>query len=150
MKSDGGFLLDVNVLIAMAWPQHTSHTAVSAWLRRHAGRGWATCALTELAFVRILANPAFTSDALSPKNALELLKRNLSHTAHQFWSCDLGYAEAVDSFLGFIIGHQQTTDAYLLGLAVSRKGKLVTLYRGIRSLMQQDEEAGRWIEHIGA
>jgi predicted nucleic acid-binding protein len=31
-------------------------------------------------------------------------------------------------------GHRQTTDAYLLGLAIRNKGKLATLDRGIRHL----------------
>ncbi len=39
-------------------------------------------------------------------------------------------------------GHRQITDAYLLGLAIHRGGKLVTLDRGIRQIAG-DEFAGR-------
>ncbi len=60
-----GFLLDVNVLIAMAWPTHRAHEKVQEWLARHAREGWATCPLTQTAFVRILSNPAFSPKAQS-------------------------------------------------------------------------------------
>jgi len=33
-----------------------------------------------------------------------------------------------------LFGHQQVTDAYLLGLAIRKKGKLATLDRGILTL----------------
>lgn len=68
------FLLDVNVFIAMAWPAHRDHDKVQHWLARHAGEGWATCPFTECAFVRIISNPAFSPDALTPADALALLR----------------------------------------------------------------------------
>jgi len=37
-------------------------------------------------------------------------------------------------FAARIIGHRQISDAYLLGLAVHNKGKLLALDRGMRSL----------------
>jgi predicted nucleic acid-binding protein len=42
--------------------------------------------------------------------------------------------EAVEDLPGSLFGHQQVTDAYLLGLALRKKGKLVTLDRGVKSL----------------
>jgi uncharacterized protein len=68
-----GFLLDVNVLIAMAWPTHRAHERVQEWLAHNAREGWATCPLTQTAFVRILSNPAFSPNALTPADALALL-----------------------------------------------------------------------------
>jgi len=56
-----GFLLDVNVLIAMAWPTHRAHEKAQEWLCAPRARGWATCPLTQIGFVRILSNPAFLS-----------------------------------------------------------------------------------------
>src|SRR5579863_10152389 len=126
MKSSAGYLFDANVLIAMAWPEHVSHSVVSNWLGLKADKGWATCALTQLAFVRILSNPAFTPNALRPKDALELLEKNLQHRAHRYWACDISVEEAVGSLKARIIGHQQVSDAYLLGLARHHKGRLAT------------------------
>ena len=36
-------LLDVNVLIALAWPNHVHHVAARAWFEEHREEGWATC-----------------------------------------------------------------------------------------------------------
>jgi len=104
--------------------------------------------LTQVAFVRILSNPAFTPSALRPKAALELLEKNLQHSAHRYWSSDIAYAGAVSSFKERIVGHQQVSDAYLLGLAIHHKGRFVTLDRGLASLASSIEGGRRWVELI--
>lgn len=129
-----GFLLDVNVLIAMAWPTHRAHERVQDWLGRHAREGWATCPLTQTAFVRILSNPAFSPNALTPTDALALLEANLGHPAHRFWPDEVSLVQALEPFAQHLAGHQQVTDAYLLGLAMNKKGKLATLDRAVRAL----------------
>jgi toxin-antitoxin system PIN domain toxin len=148
MKSSAGVLLDANVLIAMAWPEHVSHGIVSRWLGVNADRGWATCALTQLAFVRILSNPAFTPNALRPKAAIDLLEKNLRNRFHRYWACDISFDEAVSLFKERIVGHQQVSDAYLLGLAMHHKGRLVTLDRGSASLASSIEDGRRCVELI--
>ncbi len=130
-----GFLLDVNVLIAMAWPTHSGHEKVMEWLSRHAHEGWATCPMTQTAFVRILSNPAFSPNALTPRDAVALLETNFAHPAHRFWQDDLGIIEALELLTPRLAGHQQVTDAYLLGLAINRKGKLATMDRGVLALL---------------
>jgi predicted nucleic acid-binding protein len=85
----GAFLLDANVLIALAWPKHQSHERVGLWFSRHSHAGWATCALTQLAFVRILSNPSFSPDALTPVNAVTVLAANLKLPGHHFWPATL-------------------------------------------------------------
>lgn len=130
-----GFLLDVNVLIAMAWPTHQAHEKVQEWLARHAREGWATCPLTQTSFVRILSNPAFSPNALTPGDALTLLQTNLAHPAHRFWADDVSLEEALEPLTHRLAGHQQVTDAYLLGLTIEKKGKFVTLDRGVRTLL---------------
>lgn len=132
-----GFLLDVNVLIAVAWPAHQSHERVQQWVARHASEGWATCPFTETAFVRILSNPAFSPNALTPADALDLLRANLGHPAHRLWADDISFLRAVETFAERIVGHQQVSDAYLLGLAIHRKGKLATLDRGVLTLLPE-------------
>jgi toxin-antitoxin system PIN domain toxin len=129
------FLLDVNVLIAMAWPTHRAHEKVQEWLGRHAREGWATCPLTQTAFVRILSNPAFSPNALTPADALALLQANLGHPAHRFWPDDLSLVQALEPFAPRLAGHQQVTDAYLLRLAMHKKGKFATMDRAVRALL---------------
>jgi len=132
-----GFLLDVNVLIAMAWPTHRDHEKVLEWLAHHAREGWATCPLTQASFVRILSNPTFSANALTPTDALTLLQANLAHPAHRFWADEVSLIDSLEPFAQKLVGHQQVTDAYLLGLAIHKKGKLVTMNRGVRTLLPE-------------
>lgn len=131
------FLLDVNVLVAMMWPAHEAHNEVQEWFRRHGRTGWATCPLTQVGFVRITSNPAFSSDAVTPQEAVTLLRSNLRHPAHQFWPDEIGFADAASPFQKQLFGYRQVTDAYLLGLVIHKKGKLVTLDEGIPALLSE-------------
>ena len=58
-------LLDVNVLIALAWANHQHHDAAHHWFASQRSGPWATCPLTQVAFVRISANPRIV-DATVP------------------------------------------------------------------------------------
>ena len=129
------FLLDTNLLIALLWPSHEHHGKVVAWFTRHRTQGWATCPITEAGFVRIVSNPAFSRDAVSPREAVAVLAANTAAPDHRFWPDDLPYAEAVSHIGVRLIGHQQATDAYLLGLAAHKKGQLATLDQRISTLI---------------
>jgi hypothetical protein len=87
-----------------------------------------------MAFVRIVSNPAFSTDALAPVEALGLLARNLTHAAHEFWPDDMGLVDALGESASRLQGHRQLTDAYLLGLAARRRGELASFDAGLRSL----------------
>ncbi len=135
-----GYLLDTNALIALLWPSHGSHEVVTRWFRRHRTRGWATCPLTEAGFVRIVSNPVFSRDAVTPREATELLAANTAADDHVFWPVELPLARAV-AFAGQrLVGHQQVTDAYLLGMALRRGGVLATLDAGIDSLVESSAD----------
>jgi uncharacterized protein len=141
-------LLDVNVLVAMAWPRHSAHSAVQRWLAREGRKGWASCPFTQSGFVRIISNPAFSRDALAPEQALSLLRANLEHPAHQFWPAGITVNEALAK-VGKVVGHQQITDAYLLGLAIHNRGRLATLDRRATSLLPTNGPGQSRIEVIG-
>jgi uncharacterized protein len=130
----GIFLLDANVLIALAWPEHVAHEKVGRWFARHSAAGWATCPFTQAAFVRVLSNPAFSPDALTPENGLRVLESNLSLPGHYFWADSISVPDALRSLEGPLKGHQQITDSYLLGLAIHHRGRLATLDKGIGAL----------------
>jgi uncharacterized protein len=135
------FLLDVNVLIALLWPAHEAHARAQRWFAQNAGEGWASCAMTQAGFVRIVSNPAFSRRPISPQDALEVLRGSLRHPAHHFWMEDVGVTEALAQFGPRLLGHQQVTDAYLLGLAIHKKGKLATLDASVKSLLPADGSA---------
>ena len=125
------FLLDVNVLIALMWPAHEGHRLAQNWFSQNSSEGWATCPFTQAAFVRIISNPAFSRDAVTPREAMKILEANMKHAAHQFWADEISFVEATRPFAQRLMGHQQVTDAYLLGLAMHKKGKLATMDRGV-------------------
>ncbi|MEY4690568.1 MAG: hypothetical protein RIT19_893 [Verrucomicrobiota bacterium] len=117
-------LLDVNVLLALAWPNHQHHAVAHRWFSRESRHGWATCAVTQLGFIRLSSNPAYTPSAVSPSEAAGLLEQWLKHPHHAFWdsapACRAGiYSRAV--------GHQQVNDAWMVDLARQSRGRLVTL-----------------------
>jgi toxin-antitoxin system PIN domain toxin len=142
------FLLDFNVLIAMAWPTHRAHEKVQAWLARHARAAWATCPLTQIGFVRILSNPAFSPNALTAAHALALLNANIGHPGHRFWADDISFIKALALLNLRLAGHQQTTDAYLLGLAIHKKGKLATMDRAVLTLLAEKSLQHEFVELI--
>ena len=140
-------LLDVNMLIALAWPSHLHHRAAQAWFSKHAARGWATCPLTQCAFVRISSNPKIISDAVTPAEAFDLLRQIVAQKHHTFWPDDLGVLdEAVPK--SFVVGHRQVTDAYLLGLAIRHGGRLVTLDKGILTLAHSERSCLNALEIV--
>lgn len=131
------YLLDVNALIALMWPTHEAHDTVPQWFGLQSANGWATCPITQTAFVRIISNPAFSSDAVEPLEAVRILQVNLKHPHHQFWGDDVSFPAGFYSPGGQLLGHKQVTDAYLLALASHRNGKLVSLDRGISNLLPE-------------
>ncbi len=137
-------LLDVNVLVAMAWPGHSSHEIALRWFERHAEEGWATCPLTQCGFVRNLSNPAMSPRAVRPAEAVRVLQENIQHPGHRFWFDNLSVTQALAKLR--LTGHKQVTDAYLLALAIANKGKLVTLDRGIAHIVEEGNPIRKRIE----
>ena len=117
-------LLDVDVLLALAWPNHQHHEAAHEWFARESRHGWTTCALTQLAFVRLSSNPAYTAEAVSPQDAVALMVQLTAHERHHFWM-DLPSLDA--AAFRHAAGHQQVMDAYLVQLARHHDGRVVSL-----------------------
>ena len=127
-------LLDVNVLTALLWPAHEHHEVAQRSFVGGFQTNWATCSLTQLGFVRILSNPAFSRDALSPAEATALLAANLRHRGHRYWNDNLQVPAALKAVEAKLQGHRQVMDAYLLALAHRNKGFLATFGRGAGAL----------------
>ena len=143
-----GYLLDTNLLIALLWPSHERHGLAVKWFTRHRAKGWATCPFTQAGFVRIVSNPAFSRDAVQPREAIHILSANTAAKDHALWTDELPLADAV-AFAGLrLMGHQQVTDAYLLGLAIRRGGVLATLDQRIAALTEPKSAERRALEII--
>jgi predicted nucleic acid-binding protein len=95
--------------------------------------------------VRIASNPAFSPDAVSPAEAASLLASNLKHAHHLFWPDEITFAQAIQPFSNRLAGHQQVTDAYLLGLAMHRKGKLATMDQAVEALLTSQSQKDNFL-----
>lgn len=131
-------LLDLNVLTALLWPTHEHHEAAHLWFGKRTHAPWATCLLTQLGFVRIVSNPVFSRDALTPAAAVALLAENLAHPAQEYWPDSLEVPAALAGMESKLQGYRQLTDAYLLALAKYRGGVLATFDVGLRALAGED------------
>jgi uncharacterized protein len=123
-------LLDVNVLLALLDADHLDHDRAWAWLDAEIASGWASCAITENGFVRVISEPRYPSP-VSPSEAIALLGRAASDAHHAFWSCDVTLLDPETVDATRLHGPRQVTDAYLLALAVSHDGRLVTFDRAL-------------------
>jgi uncharacterized protein len=126
-------LFDINFLLALAWPQHQFHPIAQSWFDRHNAGGWATCTVTQLGFIRLSSNPSYLPKCeKTPEEARQLLLELVAHPKHRF----LSNLEAPVhlSEISRIFGHQQLTDAHLLGVARLSKAKFVTFDKGVAAL----------------
>jgi toxin-antitoxin system PIN domain toxin len=117
-------LLDTNVLLALAWPNHQHHAQAHDWFGAHAKKGWATCAFTQLGFIRLSSNPSYTSDAVPPQDAATLLQKWTRLKTHRFWPSPAADAPMI---YARAFGHQQINDAWLIEVARRNAGRFVTL-----------------------
>jgi uncharacterized protein len=135
------YLLDVNVLIALAWPLHAHHKVAHDWFENTGCKSWATCPLTQLAFVRISSNAKIIPAAVSPRAAVRALKEMTELEGHAFWPDDLPVNELASFNSIALIGHRQVSDAYLIELAKHHEGKVATLDAGLAELLPSSDRA---------
>lgn len=132
-------LLDVNALVALAWPNHVHHHAVQSWFSEARISGWSTCPLTEAGFVRVSCNPSAVKQSVTPSEAIAFLERLRRLESHFFWNMDRSITALPREILARIQGYRQITDAVLLALTAQHGGQLATLDAGLSSLVAKDE-----------
>jgi len=137
-------LLDVNVLVALAWPNHVGHAAAQLWFAEESGRGWATTPFTEAGFVRVSANRRALPTATTPALAIEMLSQLSALPGHVFWPDAVPGVVNRGIRTSELIGHRQVTDAHLVSLCLVHGGPLVTFDRAIPNLT----EPGRDLVHL--
>ena len=119
------YLLDANALIALGISTHEFNQRVDAWiatLNSPADRV-ATCAVTELAFVRIVPQlPGLGASVAQAKELLRRLKRQQRLRVEML--ADAIGAEHLPAWVKTV---RQTTDGHLLELAKRHSTTLATL-----------------------
>jgi uncharacterized protein len=125
-------LLDLNVLIALSEPGHDHYNKVQEWFDSLRKGSWGVCPLTEAGFIRLTTNPAFRPGPRTLEQSIAILQTQKDHPDYCYWGMDESWVTLTSPFADRIFGHQQVTDAYLLGLAIKENGVLVTFDRGIK------------------
>lgn len=134
------FLLDVNVLIALSWPQHVHHATAHAWFSGLGDRPWATTALTETAFLRLSTNRHVVHRPLLAADAVAALVAIRGLPGHVFLPDDTSLA-APSISLDRLASGGQITDLHLVNLAAVHRAVLTTLDRSIPAyLSPQDQQ----------
>jgi len=125
------FLLDANILIALATPDHTAHDRAVAWFR--AKPRFATCPVTQGALIRFQMRWAVTPSIAGTHitAAKDLLRRICALPLHEFWPDDATYLNLPERG---IVGHRQITDAYLVSMAALHDATLATMDEALAAI----------------
>lgn len=121
-------LLDVSALVALGFKEHEFFERVVSWVQTLSPREdeFATCAITELGFVRVLALPQYGLSVDESKASLLRLKS----------SGRIGFVFVADGLdasrlPGWVKAPKQITDGHLVQLAKANGAVLATLDRNI-------------------
>ena len=121
------FLLDVNALLALAHAAHTLHGRAERWVSRlRRGDRLATCAITELGFVRVAPQARLSPDVARARDLLTRIKES-RRPAFVLLDDRLG----ADRLPAWVKLPAQTTDGHLVALAGAHAARLATLDEGI-------------------
>jgi uncharacterized protein len=130
------FLLDVNALVALVDEDHIHHAAALKWFNALGSHEWGLCPLSEAGFLRVITRP--DAGGRSMEEAAAVLSRLAKLPTCRYWPMTVGWPEIATPLADRIFGHQQITDAWLLGLAIRERGILVTFDRAMRHMAGDD------------
>lgn len=120
------YLLDVNALVALGFLQHEFHGRVAGWVRTLAAKGvpeLATCSITELGFVRVLAQAPQYGFTVGHARSLLLRLKTGNTLKFTFISDD----HDISHIPAWVKTAKQTTDGHLAQLAKAKGAVLATL-----------------------
>ena len=126
------YLLDVNTLLALVVLEHEFHARVANWVERIGAKGvpeLATCSITELGFVRVLAQARQYGSSVAQARELLLKVKNSEGMRWIFIPDD----RDISHLPKWVRSPKQTTDGHLAELANANGAVLATLDRRIPS-----------------
>jgi hypothetical protein len=95
------------------------------WLATQARDGWASCPLTQNGCLRILSLPSYPNPQPAASVA-QRLGQAVADASHTFWPDAFSLLDAGRLLWDRVLSSRQITDAYLLALAATNGGRLVT------------------------
>ncbi|MBS0416980.1 MAG: VapC toxin family PIN domain ribonuclease [Proteobacteria bacterium] len=122
-------LLDVNVLLALAYPRHDLHERATDWLAKadttEHSLHLATCSITELGFIRVASGAAgWAANVRIAIQDLQFLKK-------QWPMAFLEDGVPGSQLDDWVQRSKHVTDGHLMQLAAAHGGSVVTLDQGI-------------------
>ena len=121
------YLLDVNALVALGFMNHEFHARVASWVHSIKSLQLASCSITELGFVRVLAQaPAYGFTVAHARTLLLRLKE--ARTSRLEFIPD---EHDVSHLPGWVRAPRQITDGHLSKLANANGAVLATLDENI-------------------
>lgn len=127
--AEPGYLLDVNTVFALMEEEHVHHGPAMRWFESTRPQKWGLCSLTENGFLRLACNPKVGAHTV--EEAIAVLDELTAYPGFCFWPIADRWITLTMPFAGRVFGHQQITDACLLGLAVKEKAVLVTFDKAV-------------------
>jgi uncharacterized protein len=121
------YLLDVNALVALGFINHECHDRVAAWVQSQNSLNLASCSITELGFVRVLAQaPAYGFTVTQARTLLLRLKEAPTYPLEFIRD-----EHDVSHLPAWVRAPKQITDGHLSKLASSNSALLATLDESI-------------------
>ncbi len=128
-----GYLLDVNVLVAILSRKDPRHSAASRWFEHQGHHSWLTCPIVENGTLRTLTNPQASKNPISFAQAAEILESLYPLGQHRFVPETISLLDSHLIDRSVNITHKQSTDVYLLALAVHHEATFATFDRNVAS-----------------
>ena len=121
------YLLDVNALVALGFINHEFHPPVARWVRAKAAPQLASCSITELGFLRVLAQAPAYGFTVSQARSLLLRLKEAPRCPLEF----ISDGHDVSHLPGWVKVPKQITDGQLSDLAKANGALLATLDENI-------------------
>jgi toxin-antitoxin system PIN domain toxin len=126
-----GFLLDVNVVLALLDPQHVFHEAAHAWAAREHDAMWYTCPLVQHGVLRVASQPRYPNSLGTVDAVRRVLAQFVASPRHRFLADDVSLLDTGRVTEATLLTPSQLTGLHLLALAVAHGLQLATFDRRV-------------------
>jgi uncharacterized protein len=121
------YLLDVNALVALGFINHEFHDRLASWVRSQDSPNLASCSITELGFVRVLAQAPAYGFTVTQACTLLLRLKDVRTSLLTF----IRDEHDVSHLPSWVRAPKQITDGHLSKLATANGAILATLDESI-------------------
>jgi uncharacterized protein len=131
------YLLDLNLLIALVSEDHIYHSSAMEWFDTPSLQ-WALCPFTEAGLLRFLTHPK--TGNLPMDEAVAILSSLKREPGYHYLPVAADWHQTTAPFAAGLHGHNQITDAFLLGIAIREGVILATFDKAILRMAGKHRE----------